>query len=87
MPKMIWVKKLFGAKEWENFYSHNTAYTFIEKGGDRTNQGIVVGFMVANEIPINCMPCSDEELVIIDKNRRATNTRPFPLEDKNEESH
>ena len=69
-----WVKQKVSVMEWKNYYSQLSSYCFLEKKED----GVWVGFMAADFIPINCIECSDDEIMRIDAYRRAYNIRPFP---------
>jgi len=77
----LWVKKLIKTKEWESGIYRNSSYSFLnnEKG-----KGVWVGFMVADEgvLPMGCEKVSDEELRLIDLDRRATKTYPLPFNAK-----
>jgi hypothetical protein len=83
MLKTKWVKKKVSKKEWENYYSKIPSYCFL----DKNNDGVSVGFLVANFIPAGCLEIIDiEELRAIDTYRRNINIRPFVLEEEKQMS-
>lgn len=70
-----WVKKEVPYREWENYYSKNSSYCVLSPGKE-----VIIGFLVAKEIPNDCEECDYYELRQMDNYRRATNIMPFPLE-------
>ena len=81
--KIFWVKKLVKTKEWENWYSRDDSYTFLNAEGS----GVWIGFLVPHHIPSDCLECEDEEIVQIDQHRRAKNIRPFPLKELSQQEN
>lgn len=80
----VWVKKAVPTKEWNTYYSQISSYSFLEEIKDKKNPQVIVGFLAANNVPDNCYPCDNYEIAKIDKSRRETNTRPFPLTGEND---
>jgi len=77
MSSFKWVKKIVSLKDWKNKYQPDNAYTFLEKRG-----GEVVMAFLSTDPSDECTELDDEEARKVDKHRRATNRRPFPLEDE-----
>ena len=75
----FWVKKLISQREWSNWYSHHNEYCKLEIEGVGIGKKISIGFLVANIIPQDCEPLTDEELRQIDNYRRAHNIYPTPF--------
>lgn len=72
---MKWAKKIIPNKEWKDYCSHISAYTFLR----RTPEGVEAGF-VSDDNLYKCEEITDiEELRLIDLHRRQVNQRPFPL--------
>jgi len=75
----LWVKKYVKNKEWNEFYSHVSAYSML----DKSKEGVMIGFLVAGLVPRDCMEITDdEELRILDLARRAVNQRPYTFSDR-----
>ena len=74
---ILWVKKLIKNKEWEAEAHYNSSYSFLEK----TKEGVWAGFEIPyfGSLPPGCFKLSDEELRLVDIDRRATRTYPLPL--------
>ena len=70
-----WIKKLVSRTDWNNHYKYQSSYCFLGK----EEKGVWLGFVVANQIPLNCEECTDDELIQIDNYRRSKNINPFPL--------
>lgn len=86
--KHFWVTQLITQREWDGFYKYNSAYCNLGKvGGTRDGEGrarggkVKIGFVAANEVPINCELCTNEELMQIDDYRGAKNVYPRPLKE------
>jgi hypothetical protein len=82
-----WVEDIITKTQWKNHHSHISSYTFLEE----VDGGIKIGYPVAHDpekgIISNTPEITDEEyLRRIDLHRRATNTRPFPLETPEEKA-
>jgi len=76
MIKYKWVKRVFSKKEWNECYSGNTSYCFLEMLEGEP----VAGFLMTKQDG-RCKPCTLDDLRRIDSYRRANHIYPFPLED------
>jgi len=85
--KTYWVKKQITAKEWKNFYSYNPSYHKIGVEGVGRTKRVIIAFCVANEIPVDCEPLNEQELLEVYAQRQSTNTRPLPLLQRSEEQN
>jgi hypothetical protein len=79
--QIVWVKKAFDKKEWNNFYHFLPAYCYFREESD----GVVAGFCAVRseegQIPYGCSLLSDDELKWIDDYRKMANIDPRPFED------
>jgi len=76
-PKIFWVKKLIGVRDWNGFYKYNSAYCFLRK---EAGKGVWVGFVVANKVPKDCELLNTDELLAVDDYRKAHKIYPTPCE-------
>ena len=72
-----WVVQEFSLREGKTLLRENSSYTDLGREG----KSIKLGFLVANKVPYNCREATDEELLDIDRDRRAKNVYPVPLSD------
>ena len=79
--KCYWVKKLISSRDWNNWYSLQGTYCKLGSEGVGRGKQVEIGFLVAKQIPYDCVELNDEELRQVDLFRRAKNIRPFPLEE------
>jgi len=85
--KIYWVKKEIGYKEWKDFYSHNLSYHKLGVIGVGRNKRVVIGFCVPNEIPLDCEPLNEQELLEIYAQRQALNIKPLPTIQRSENNN
>jgi hypothetical protein len=75
-PKAIFVKKPIKKTEWERDYKWQESYCNL---GVNDEGKVIVGFVVANEVPVGCERLTDEELRSYDDWARGRSYAPLPL--------
>jgi hypothetical protein len=77
--KYSWYKANVPTKQWNEYYSKITGYTFLDGDKNSTN----IGFLSVHP-PQGCLEITNiDELRKIDLHRRAARIYPFVFEDKN----
>jgi hypothetical protein len=83
--KIIWVRKIMSKKDWNEW----GVYTYskiedVRKGNSVV--GVYAGFCIAKENfnPNYMQEMNDEEMRVVDLDRRSRNMRPYPLIDKDD---
>lgn len=75
-----WIKRCFKPTQWNNFYSPNSSYCFLNKDQDGVWAGFLIGTTTPKVYPFDCIPIMGEELRRVDEYRRASRIYPTPFE-------
>jgi len=70
-----WVSKIVNITDWRSYYSQAKAYCYL----DKTDKGVRVGFVTADDTGWGCEPLTDEEMRRVDIYRQANRVYPLPM--------
>ena len=88
-PKItvVWVVKLVSHRDWNNHYHFDNAYSALGEEDGKTKIGFVLPHQVFNSLSENqrnnLRLMSDDEMRIVDKDRRSQHVAPTPLSELN----
>jgi len=74
-PRAVFVRKIVNKKDWEDFYQ----YSSYCRLGETPDKKVIIGFIVANEIPVGCELMDESDLTIFQAWAKSCNYYPRPF--------
>jgi len=74
-PRAMFVKKVVSQRDWEVFYQ----YSSYCRLGETPDKKVIIGFVVANAIPVGCELMDESDLTIFQAWAKSCNYYPRPF--------